>query len=136
MTRTILIALGLALGTATACAMPIAHVDEVAGGFRRVDVETFAKEFDAGAYKLVVDVRTAQEFAGGHVPGAVNIPIDQLKARMVELEPHRADKVGVICQSGRRSLAASQTLAEAGFTGVVDVEGGTGAWISAGHKVE
>ncbi len=136
MSRTILIALGLALGTASACAMPIAHVDEQSGGFRRVDVETFAKEFDAGAFKLVVDVRTAEEYAGGHVPGAVNIPIDQLKGRLAELEPHRADKIGVICQSGRRSLAASMTLAEAGFTGVVDVEGGTGAWISAGHKVE
>ncbi len=134
MTRTILIALGLALGTA--CAMPQAHIDEQAGGFRRVDVETFAKEFDAGAFKLVVDVRTPGEFAGGHVPGAVNIPIDQLNGRLAELEPHRADKVGVICQSGGRSLAASQTLAAAGFTGVVDVEGGTGGWISAGHKVE
>lgn len=136
MTRTILFALGLALATATACAMPPAHIDEQSGGFRRVDVQTFAKEFEAGAFKLVVDVRTPGEFAGGHVPGAVNIPIDQLKGRLSELEPHRADKIGVICQSGGRSLAASMTLAEAGFTGVVDIEGGTGAWISLGQKVE
>lgn len=136
MTRTVLLALGLALASATACAMPPAHVDEQSGGFRRVDVETFRKEREEGSFKVVVDVRSPEEYAGGHVPGAVNIPLDQLKARLSELEPHRADKIGVICQSGRRSLAASGTLVEAGFTGVVDIEGGTGAWIAAGQKVE
>ena len=42
----------------------------------------------------------------------------------------------MICQSGRRSMAASQTLVKHGFTGVVNIEGGTGAWIALGQPVE
>lgn len=135
MTRSLFIALGLALATTSACAFPPAHVDEVSGGFRRVDVDTFRAERAAGAFAVVVDVRTAEEFASGHVPSAVNIPLDQLKGRVAELAPHRDAKVAVICQSGARSLAASMTLVEQGFTGIVDVEGGTSAWISLGQEV-
>lgn len=135
MTRAILVALGLALATTSACALPPAPVDEQAGGVRRVDVNTFQAELATGKFAVVVDVRTPAEFASGHVPGAVNIPLDQLKGRLSELDPHKDKAVAVICQSGSRSAAASMTLVESGFTGVVDIAGGTSNWISAGHDV-
>lgn len=61
---------------------------------------------------VVVDVRSEAEFAGGHVAGAVNIPVDQLGARLGELP---ADKtILVYCRSGARSAAAARTLKAAG----------------------
>jgi len=89
----------------------------------------------AGAVPILVDVRTAEEYAAGHVPGAVNIPVDQVASRLAELEPHRSGEVWVICQSGRRSAQASEVLAGAGFR-PVDVTGGTGGWKAAGFPVE
>ncbi len=53
---------------------------------------------------VVLDVRTAEEFGSGHVPGARNIPLDQLESRISELESYRDAEVWTICQSGRRSV--------------------------------
>lgn len=83
---------------------------------------------------LLVDVRTPAEFAGGHVPGAKNVPIDELDARLGELGAP-GDPVYVICQSGGRSARASASLAEKGYP-AVNVTGGTGAWRAAGYPVE
>lgn len=102
---------------------------------RVVDVATLAADRDAGKVPVLVDVRTAEEYAAGHVPGAVNIPLDQLAARQAELEPHRAGEVYLICQSGGRSGRAANQLAAAGFR-AVNVTGGTGAWKAAGYAVE
>jgi len=83
---------------------------------------------------LLVDVRTPAEFASGHVPGAKNVPIDELDARLGELGAP-GDPVYVICQSGGRSARASASLAEKGYP-AVNVTGGTGAWRAAGYPVE
>lgn len=68
---------------------------------------------------LVVDVRTPQEFAGGHYPGAVNIPVDQVQSRLKEFGD-RNSPVVVYCQSGGRSAMAKQILEGAGFTKVTN----------------
>jgi rhodanese-related sulfurtransferase len=102
---------------------------------RTVDVAGLAAARDAGKVPILVDVRTPGEFAGGHVPGAVNIPIDALPSRLAELEPHRQGDVYVICEVGGRSAAASRQLAAAGFQ-PIDVRGGTSAWRAAGQPVE
>lgn len=64
---------------------------------------------------LYVDVRTPEEFAAGHVAGAVNIPHDQMSARWRELEAHRDRPVVLYCRSGRRSGVALDVLREHGF---------------------
>jgi len=69
----------------------------------------------------VVDVRTPAEFAAGHVPGAVNIPFDQMPARAAELGAP-STPVLVYCRSGRRSGVAAQTLKEKGFTRLWDLQ--------------
>lgn len=68
----------------------------------------------------LVDVRTPGEFAGGHVSGAINIPVQQLDTRMSELEPKDAAIV-VYCRSGHRSGNAARMLKEAGFVAVHDL---------------
>lgn len=68
----------------------------------------------------LVDVRTPGEFAAGHIPGALNIPVQQLDARMSELQP-KDGAVVVYCRSGHRSGAAARMLKNAGFKAVRDL---------------
>jgi phage shock protein E len=68
----------------------------------------------------LVDVRTAGEFVAGHVPGAINIPVQQLDARMNELQPKDAPIV-LYCRSGHRSGTAARMLKRAGFAAVHDL---------------
>jgi phage shock protein E len=74
----------------------------------------------------VVDVRTADEFASGHVPGAVNIPYDQLPGRAAEIGPPSTPVV-LYCRSGRRSGIAIDALQKAGFSKLYDLKTVT-AW--------
>lgn len=73
----------------------------------------------------VLDVRTAEEFAQGHVPHAVLIPHDQLEARLAELDRERP--VLVYCRSGRRSTIAEDLLIAKGFK-VRQIEGSWLRW--------
>jgi phage shock protein E len=82
---------------------------------------------------LVLDVRTPEEYAAGHVPGAVLIPHDQLAARLSELDRDRW--VLVYCKSGRRAGIAEQLLAEEGFD-VRQMEGSWQRWLAEGRPVD
>src|SRR5262249_8006172 len=81
----------------------------------------------------VVDVREPEEFASGHVPGAVNLPQADLATRLDEMPRDRP--VFVICQGGFRSLRAAQFLRQRGFADVASVKGGTEAWRAAGREM-
>jgi len=82
---------------------------------------------------LLLDVRTPEEFASGHISGAVNISVESLASRLSEVPQDQP--VVVYCRSGNRSATASQILADAGYTGIYDL-GGINAWQSAGLPVE
>lgn len=94
-----------------------------------IALETFAADQDAG---VTVDVRERAEYAEGHVPGAVLMPMGQLASRLDELD--RSQPVYVICASGNRSKAMTDVLRGAGFD-AVSVAGGTCAWIASGRPV-
>lgn len=79
---------------------------------------------EAGA--LLLDVRTPAEFAAGHVAGAVNIPVQELRERLAEL-PAKEQPVVVYCRSGARSASATAMLREAGHTAIHDL-GPMSAW--------
>ena len=81
-----------------------------------------------------IDVRTAEEYAGGHAPKAVNLPLDALEKDLSGLDKDKP--VYVICQTGRRSQKGSEILQKAGFKNIYNVEGGTSAWTSAGFPTE
>lgn len=70
----------------------------------------------APAEVLYVDVRTPEEFAEGHVAGAVNIPHDRMAARWGEIAAHRDRPVVLYCRTGRRSEMALDVLRERGFS--------------------
>ncbi|PPF25115.1 sulfurtransferase [Rathayibacter rathayi] len=81
----------------------------------------------------VLDVREPDEYATGHARGAVNLPLSQLGQRLNEVPADRP--VHIICQSGGRSSQATEALADRGYD-VIDVTGGTSAWIAADLPVD
>jgi phage shock protein E len=76
------------------------------------------RKVEGGA--TLLDVRTREEFAQGHLPGATNIPVQQLGQRLGELGPPEREVV-VYCAVGGRSAAASELLRRAGFRDVLDL---------------
>ncbi|MEA9984228.1 rhodanese-like domain-containing protein [Subtercola sp. RTI3] len=82
---------------------------------------------------MLLDVREPDEYATGHAPGAVNIPLSELIDHVGDIPVGRP--VHVICQSGRRSAQATALLTDLGID-AINVEGGTTAWIQNGHNVE
>lgn len=70
---------------------------------------------------LLLDVRTPEEFAAGHIDGATNIPVQQLEARLWSLPASKDQNVVVYCRSGARSSKAAGILKNAGYTRVVDL---------------
>ncbi len=80
---------------------------------------------------LVVDVRTPEEYAQGHLKGAVNITLSDLPLRIGGLQQNRP--ILVYCRTGSRSAQANSILVKAGFTQVYNLEGGITAWINAGY---
>lgn len=82
----------------------------------------------AGARVVVVDVRSPEEFAAGHVEGARNIPIEQLQARVAEL-PADVQIVTTCTAGGGRSHRAAAQLRELGHAATIALQGGTRAWL-------
>lgn len=70
-----------------------------------------------------IDVRTPEEFAAGHVEGAVNIPYTEITARIGEVTLDKDALLYLYCRSGRRSGIATEALENAGFSHVVNIGG-------------
>jgi len=90
----------------------------------------------AGDAPFVLDVRTQKEFAGGHIPGAVNIPHTELEDRIAELGGHKNDTIVLHCRSGRRAVTADEILRRNGFANITELEGHMLGWEADGHPVE
>ncbi len=93
----------------------------------------YQTQFGAGAEHLLLDVRTPEEFASGHIAGAVNISVEQLAGRLSEVPQDKP--VVLYCRSGNRSGQAAQILEQAGYTQIYDL-GGIVAWAEQGYPVE
>jgi hydroxyacylglutathione hydrolase len=84
----------------------------------------------------IVDVRRPAEYVNGHVPRALNAPLANLDKSLGPLPLDREKLTAVICAGGYRSSAAASLLQKQGFSNLLNVSGGTGAWINAGYPVE
>ena len=85
---------------------------------------------------VLLDVREDQEFAGGHLPNALHIPLSALGSRGTELAKLTSRPVVAYCERGQRSRAAGSALFKLGFADVYQLAGGFRAWKDAGLPVE
>lgn len=81
-----------------------------------------------------IDVRTAEEYAAGHAPQALNMPLDTLENDSAKLD--KTKPIYVICQTGRRSQKGAEILQKSGFANIYNISGGTSEWIKAGLPIE
>jgi hydroxyacylglutathione hydrolase len=100
-----------------------------------VDPGVLAERLETANGLAVLDVRDADEFASGHIPGAMHIPYGQLMDRLSELPRDRP--IAAVCSGGKRSGLAASLLQREGFERVIHVgHGGVGTWQRLGHPVE
>lgn len=109
---------------------PVNMAGFVAGGLLRgdhpqVDLEEALSQFQQGQVSLI-DVRSPSEFAKGSIPGAVNVPVDELRGRLSEIAKDR--DVAVFCQVGQRGYLATRILLQAGYQ-VRNIGGGYRTWL-------
>jgi rhodanese-related sulfurtransferase len=84
---------------------------------------------------LLLDVRTPEEFAAGHVPGATLVPVQELEARAAELAEYEQRGVITYCEVGGRAGKAAEILRAAGFANVRALDGSMKRWREEGREV-
>jgi molybdopterin/thiamine biosynthesis adenylyltransferase len=100
-----------------------------------VDPADVKRQLDNGA--VVVDVRESEEFAAGHIPGAVHVPRGYLESRIENVAPDRDTHLVLYCASGQRSALAAHTLKDMlGYANVESMNGGITLWKDRGYEVE
>jgi rhodanese-related sulfurtransferase len=104
-----------------------------AGEVDEISADELLARAAASSAPLVLDVRSAEEFASGHVPGAKHLPYDEVPARLGELGPPR--EVVVYCERGPRAMKAAAALGKAGFA-VRHLTGDMREWRAAGRPLE
>jgi rhodanese-related sulfurtransferase len=100
-------------------------------GVQPISAEALLSEPPTGA--LVLDVRSEEEFSASHVPGALNIPHDEIGDRLSEMGAAKSAPIVVYCQRGGRAGKAAETLLDAGYTNVLHLEGDMEGWLASGH---
>lgn len=85
---------------------------------------------------LFLDVREPNEFSRGHIPGAVNLPMGQVKNKIAQTASDKDAPILVYCRSGRRSALVAADLMTQGYTHPINLGGGLNAWSKAGYTVE
>jgi len=119
--------------TSWACGM-----NENADGYEDASIEHVYQHWSQGTKSPVpfvfLDVRTAEEYSDGHIPGAMNISVQTLADRLSEVPKDK--RLYVYCRSGNRSTAASKLLADAGFKNVENFKGSMRAWTAAKYPID
>lgn len=115
-------ALILSLLMLTGCGSAGASAD-----FRQISQEEAAQVMESGEDFVILDVRTPEEFAAGHIPGAVNLPNEDISSQKPAQLPDTQQQILVYCRSGNRSKQASRKLADLGYTNVLEF-GGIKTW--------
>ncbi len=96
-------------------------------GYRRIGMQEAIQMMENEENYMILDVRTEQEYAAGHIPGAILIPNETIGAEEIELLPDKDQLILVYCRSGNRSKQASAKLVDLGYANVVEF-GGINSW--------
>lgn len=115
-----LLILGLLL-LLTACSSPTKNNQEMV--FLNITAEEARKLMDSEKDRIILDVRSREEYDQGHIPGAILIPDTEIEAKAADLLPDKDQLILVYCRSGRRSKLAAQSLADLGYTNIREFGG-------------
>lgn len=96
-------------------------------GYRQVTTEEAVNIMQTEENYVILDVRTAQEFASGHIPGAALLPNETIGTEDIPLLHDKDQLILVYCRSGNRSKQAAEKLAQLGYTNIVEF-GGINSW--------
>lgn len=102
----------------------------IAEGYRQISQEEAQKMMDTEKEYIILDVRTPDEYAEGHIPGAICISHDSIPTDDIPELPDKDQLIMVYCRSGRRSKLAAEQLVAQGYTNVVEF-GGINTWSGA-----
>lgn len=100
-----------------------------------LEPEALLVKLKRGENPLILDVRGSDEFRGGHIKGALNVPLNELGGRLHEVRERAAKAIVTVCRTDRRSAAAEMLLREAGFENVSVLRGGMVRWSELGLRV-
>lgn len=95
-------------------------------GLKNLTSDHFQQELERSSNKVLIDVREPHEYKDGFIPGAVNIPLSQMKGRLGEISKKK--EIFLYCRSGMRSKQAAQILKKNGFSDLTQLHGGILAW--------
>ena len=95
--------------------------------YRQISMDEAITMMEEESGYIILDVRTPEEFADKHIPGAVNIPNETISTEKIPELPDKDQLILVYCRSGNRSKQASEKLAALGYTNVVEF-GGINSW--------
>jgi rhodanese-related sulfurtransferase len=95
-------------------------------GLKNISAQQFKDELDQRTPKYIMDVREPNEYKNGFIPGAVNVPLSQLSARINALPKDKP--LYLYCQSGMRSKQAARVLAKRGYSNLINLQGGIMSW--------
>ena len=98
-----------------------------ANTYRQITMTEAVKMMEKEANYILLDVRTEQEFAAGHIPGAILVPNETIGMQEIPLLPDKDQLIMVYCRSGNRSKQASDKLVKLGYTNIVEF-GGINSW--------
>ncbi|WP_130472169.1 rhodanese-like domain-containing protein [Candidatus Magnetaquicoccus inordinatus] len=105
-------------------------------GVEHLTVHELAKRLASSSPPLLLDVRSEQEYAGGHVQQAMLVPLPDLRQRLDEVKQRASSRpIAVICRSGNRSIYGAVMLKRMGMPQVFNVSGGMLDWKTQGYPV-
>ena len=98
-----------------------------APAYRKITMAEAVKMMEEESGYIILDVRTVEEYAEKHIPGAINIPNETISSEEIPELPDKAQLILVYCRSGNRSKKASEKLVKLGYTNIVEF-GGINTW--------
>ena len=92
-------------------------------GYRQISMDKAVKMMKDEKDYIILDVRRPDEYAEGHIPGAINVPNEEIGTTEIAELPNKSQLILVYCRSGRRSKEASEKLVKLGYTNIVEFGG-------------
>ena len=92
-------------------------------GYRQISMDEALKMIKDEKNYIILDVRRPDEYADGHIPGAINVPNEEIGAAEIPALPDKAQHIFVYCRSGRRSKEAAEKRVKLGYTNIVEFGG-------------